>query len=118
MCDFRTSVSILENTILLTATIHKWVPLLENDFNKQIIADSLKYLSDKKLITVFAFVIMPNHIHLIWQQNDLNGKETPKGSLLKYSAHLFLKQLKANGNSIYYEVNEANKNMKYGREIL
>jgi len=33
---------------------------------------------------------MPNHIHLIWQQNKLNGKETPKGSLLKYMGHMFL----------------------------
>ena len=91
------------------ATIHNWLPLLENDNNKKIITDSLKYLSDKNLITVYAFVIMPNHIHLIWQQNELNGKETAKGSLLKYSAHLFLKQLQAEGKSNLYEVNAANK---------
>ena len=52
---------------------------------------------------------MPNHIHLIWQQNNWNGKETPKGSLLKHSSHLFLKELKANGNLNLYEVNQANK---------
>lgn len=39
----------------------------------------------------------------------LNGKETPKGSFLKYSSYLFLKELKANGNSKYYEVNKTNK---------
>ena len=61
------------------------------------------------MITVYAFVIMPNHIHLIWQQNKLNGKETPKGSLLKYTSHEFLKQLKAEGKSYLYEVNAANK---------
>jgi putative transposase len=105
----RKSHTSLSKIYFWTATIHKWLPLLENDFNKQIIVDSLKYLSDKELITVYAFVIMPNHIHLIWQQNDLNGKETPKGSLLKHSAHLFLKQLKENRISKYYEVNEANK---------
>jgi putative transposase len=92
-----------------TSTIHKWLPLLKNDFNKQVIVDSLKYLPYKELITVYAFVIMPNHIHLIWQQNGLNGKETPKGNLLKHTVHLFLKQLKENGTSKYYEVNEANK---------
>ena len=27
----------------------------------KIIVDSLKFLSDKELITVYAFVIMPNH---------------------------------------------------------
>ena len=39
----------------------------------------------------------------------LNGKETAKGSFLKHSFHLFLKELKAKGNSKYYEVNKTNK---------
>ncbi len=105
----RKSYTFINKIYFWTATIHKWLPLLENDFNKQVIVDSLNYLSDKELITVYAFVIMPNHVHLIWQQNGLNGKETPKGSLLKHTAHLFLKQLKENGTSKYYEVNDANK---------
>ncbi len=58
---------------------------------------------------MYAFVIMPNHIHLIWQQNATNGKETAKGSLLKYSAHVILKQLEANSKAGLYEVNAANK---------
>ena len=48
-----------------TATIHKWLHLLDNDSNKQLIVDYLKKLSDDGMITVYAFVIMPNHIHLI-----------------------------------------------------
>ena len=63
----------------------------------------------KNLISVYALVIMPIHIHLIWQQNELNEKETAKSSLLKYSAHLFLKQLEAKGRSNLYEVDAANK---------
>jgi putative transposase len=105
----RKSYTSLSKIYFWTATIHKWLPLLENDFNKQIIVDSLKYLSDKELITVYAFVIMPNHIHLIWEQNKMNGKETVKGSLLKHTAHAFLKVLKENGTSNLYEVNAANK---------
>lgn len=52
---------------------------------------------------------MPNHIHIIWQQVKLNGKETPQGSFLKYTAHEFLKQLKNEGKSGDYEVTAANK---------
>ena len=44
-----------------TATIHKWHHLLEDDTVKQIIINSLKVLSDRNIITVYAFVIMPNH---------------------------------------------------------
>jgi REP element-mobilizing transposase RayT len=105
----RKSHTALCKIYFWTATIHKWLPLLEGDNNKQVIIDSLTYLSDRNLITVYAFLIMPNHIHLIWQQNELNGKETAKGSLLKHSAHLFLKQLQAEGKSNLYEVSEINK---------
>ncbi|MDB5203279.1 MAG: transposase [Ferruginibacter sp.] len=56
-------------------------------FNKKIIIDYFKELSDAGLITIFAFVVMPNHVHLIWRQNKMNEKETPFGSFLKYTAH-------------------------------
>ena len=39
-----------------TSTINKWYHLLQPDFNKETIIGSLKNLSDKKLITVYAFV--------------------------------------------------------------
>ena len=71
--------------------------------------DYLKQLSEKGLITVYGFVLMPNHIHIIWQQNKLYGKETPQGSFLKYTAHEFLKKLKMKGEAVFYEVNATNK---------
>ncbi len=92
-----------------TATIHKWYSLLEHNDNKELIVNSLKKLSDDQLISVYSFVIMPNHIHFIWQQNGLNGNETPKGSLLKYTSHMMLKKLIADGKSKEYEVAASNK---------
>jgi len=74
-----------------TATINQWFWLLEKDEYKNVIIDSLQYLSDAEKIVVFAFVIMPNHMHLIWRVNEPNGKESPQGSLLKYTAHVFKK---------------------------
>lgn len=68
-----------------------------------------KELSQRDLITMYAFVIMPNHVHFIWRQNKLNGKETPQGSFLKYAGHEFLKKLKVTASSHMYEVNAANK---------
>lgn len=107
--DQRKSYTSLGKIYFWTATVHNWLPLLTADMNKQIIIDSLKKLSDDKLITVYAFVIMPNHIHLIWKQDKLNGKETPKGSLLKYTAHVFLQQLEAQNQSKLYQVKALNK---------
>ena len=77
--------------------------------NQQLIIDYLKKLCDEKFITLFGFVIMPNHLHLIWRQDKLNGRETPQGSFLTFTAHEFLKKLKIDGHSKNYEVNAANK---------
>lgn len=78
-----------------TATINKWQRLLNDDSYKDIIIGSLDYFSKTGKADVFAFVIMPNHIHLIWRINEMNGKETVQGSFLKYTAHEFKKRLKA-----------------------
>ncbi|UAY50624.1 transposase [Ferruginibacter albus] len=109
----RKSFTAIGNIYFWTATIHKWYPLLQNDTEKKLIADSLKTLSDKGAITVYAFVIMPNHIHLIWQLNAPNGKESAKGSFLKFTAHEFKKMLKLSGGLENYKVDAANKEYQF-----
>lgn len=52
-----------------TATINKWQKLLYRNEFKDIILNSFEYLSRLNKIDVFAFVIMPNHIHTIWRIN-------------------------------------------------
>ena len=77
-----------------TATINKWFPLLKEDKYKDIVIGSLRHLSQQGKLDVFAFVVMPNHIHLIWRINEKNGKESAHGSFLKFTAHEFKKMLK------------------------
>ena len=76
-----------------TATINSWRRILQSDHFKDEIVGSLKVLSDRRKIDVFGFVIMPNHMHLIWRILEPNGKERPQGSLLKFTAHQFKKML-------------------------
>ena len=109
MMEKRKSYNTLHKIYFFTATIHKWFPLLNVDKRKDLIIEYLKKLSDENYLIIYGFVIMPNHVHIIWQQQNLNGKETPQGSFLKYTAHEFLKQLKGEGNSKSYEVTAANK---------
>ena len=60
------------NLYFFTASILDWVPLLRKKEFKEIILDSLNYLVRLGKVKVFAFVIMPNHIHLIWKiQEDV-----------------------------------------------
>lgn len=98
-----------------TATINNWQRLLWKDDYKKVIIHSLRYLSDLGKIDVFGFVLMPNHIHLIWRINEMNGKETSQGSFLKYTAHEFKKILKTDkDNSLSsYAVDAHNKGHEF-----
>ena len=50
-----------------TATINGWKKLLQADEMKMMVIESLQWLKNKELIEVYGYVIMPNHIHLIWE---------------------------------------------------
>ncbi len=105
----RKSHTSLGKIYFWTATIHKWYHLMEQDKMKDVIINYLKILSEEKKITIFGFVIMPNHLHFIWRQNLLNGKETPKGSFMKFTAHKFKKFLEIENKLHLYKVGAANK---------
>jgi putative transposase len=79
-----------------TSTIVSWKKLLMTDNLKTIIIDSLKNLVDRGLIIVYGFVIMPNHIHIIWELKSMNGKELPDTSFTKFTAHQFKRELQLN----------------------
>ncbi|OWY23133.1 transposase [Sphingobacteriales bacterium UPWRP_1] len=98
-----------------TATIYKWYHLLTQDKYKDIIVDSLHYLVKHKKITLFAFVIMPNHIHVAWTLLEKNGKELPHASLLKHTAHHFLHDLRQhNPNRLAdFEVAGSDRNYQF-----
>jgi len=86
----------LNEVYFFTATILNWKNLLASDRYKQIILESLLFLSQKKKIAIYGFVIMPNHIHLIWEMLDKNGQELPYASFMKFTAHQFRKDLLKN----------------------
>ena len=69
-----------------TATILEWKPLLKQDEFKDIIINSLLFLKKEKSIEVYGFVIMPNHIHLIWQIQDGFKRENIQMRFLKFTA--------------------------------
>lgn len=98
-----------------TATINSWYHLLENDKYKDVIIESLQYLADNGLVDVYAFIIMPNHIHFIWRINGPNGKESPQGSFLKFTAHTFKKMLKQEdpGKLNSFSVDAENKKYEF-----
>jgi REP element-mobilizing transposase RayT len=68
-----------------TATNLEWKPLLANDTYKKIIVDSLRFLVNEKRVIVNGFVIMSNHIHLIWQAINGFTPQQVQHSFLKFT---------------------------------
>jgi putative transposase len=84
----------------LTATILRWQNLLVDDNCKQIVIDSLEWLVTNKKCKVYAFVIMPNHIHLLWKISDGFTRQEVQGAFFSFTAHEFKKYLKENNRAI------------------
>ena len=93
-------------TYFYTAAIRNWYNVISENGFEEIILNSLGFLSEKKLVVVYGFVIMPNHMHLIWEMLRKNGKEKPVASFMKYTAHLFLEKLRTKDQQLLkpYEV--------------
>jgi putative transposase len=83
-----------------TDTIYGFRPLLADDNLKMVVVSSLQYLVHNNLVILFGYVIMPNHIHLLWNILQRNGKESPAGSFAKHTAHQFKKYLAARRNAL------------------
>jgi len=69
-----------------TATILEWKHLLKRDDFKDIVIQSLKFLVDEKSVVIYGFVIMPNHIHLIWHIQDGYTREQIQLRFMKFTA--------------------------------
>ncbi len=79
-----------------TATILKWKTLLFNNSYKEIILDSLSFLVTNGRVKVYGFVIMPNHIHLIWQVREEHKLENVQRDFLKFTSQQIQKDLRTN----------------------
>lgn len=69
-----------------TATILGWRPLLQEDRYKDIVLQSMKFLVGDNRARIHGFVIMPNHLHLIWRINPERARADVQRDFLKYTA--------------------------------
>lgn len=117
----RNSQMSLGEVYFWTDTIKNWNRLLFTDLNKNIIIECWQNLIRRNKIKIYAFVIMPNHIHVVWEMTEINGKENSYASFNKYTAHQFLAHLrKTDPNAIkkYQEVTEERNHRFWQRDAL
>jgi putative transposase len=69
-----------------TATCLNWNHLLSTKTHKDIIMDSLQFLVRENRIHLFAYVIMPNHIHLLWEKQAMWYEKNIQLMFMKFTA--------------------------------
>jgi REP element-mobilizing transposase RayT len=98
----------------LTATILNWSNLFEDDKMKMIVLNSFEWLVQQKRCEINAFVIMPNHIHLLWKIADGFTRTEVQGAFFSFTAHEFKKALRLNDGILNsYLVNDADRTYQF-----
>ena len=96
-----------------TSSVYKWIPILYNDDLKEIIMNSLKFLVSKKLIKLYAYVIMPNHMHLIIKPLIDSSVNNVQLSLMKFTAQKIKFYLMDTESSDIEKFNVSARDRKY-----
>ena len=102
-----------------TASNLWWKPLLQENAHKDIVIDSLRFLVKQERISMHAFVLMPNHIHLIWQIKPGHKPENVQRDFLRFTGQqikfflqkndpVFLERFRVNAKDRQYQLWERN----------
>src|ERR1700751_5859777 len=111
----RNSRMDLGEVYFWTDTIKDWKHLLKQDKYKEIIIEELQWLKERAKIIIYGFVIMPNHIHLLWELLEKNGKEMPHASFNKWTSSNFLSDLRENHRQVlsFFEEKTSERNYRF-----
>ena len=107
----RNSQMFLDDVYFWTNSVKDWEKLFKPDKYKHLIIKTLQELVNKSFIKVYAYVIMPNHVHFIWEMLKKNKKEMPHVSFNKKVGHEIINDLKVNHPKVleYFKVDEKDR---------
>lgn len=71
-----------------TATCLNWQPLLREERHKEIILESLQFMVTEKRIWLYGYVLMPNHLDLLWRKQDDWIDKNVQQQFLKFTAQM------------------------------
>jgi putative transposase len=96
-----------------TATILNWNKLLTPDSYKLIIVESLQYLVKAERVVVYGYVIMDNHIHIIWRPVLLYSLKHTQLSFMKFTAQRIKRDLESHHRDVLKQFLVASKDIVY-----
>ena len=92
------------HTQFTTITNLNWLPLLQNEYHKKITIEALQNRVAKEQVTIYAFVLMPNHMHFIWQLHDGIIREDFQRDFLKFTARSILCFMRMNDDPLLLQL--------------
>ena len=104
---------ITEYPQFFTATNLEWKKLLKPDKYKDIVISSMRFLVKNKRARIFSFIIMENHIHLIWQMLPGHTPDAVQRDFLKYTAQRIQKDLQKNHPTVLLKFKVNAKDREY-----
>jgi putative transposase len=66
-----------EGAYYLTLQVVGWVDIFTRQIYRDIVIDNLRYCQQNKGLTVFAYVLMSNHLHILVQSKTAELSNTP-----------------------------------------
>jgi REP element-mobilizing transposase RayT len=85
-----------EGIYFITFTCYEWLPLIELSGGYNIVYNFFKVLA-KQRNTILAYVIMPNHLHLLLHYNGDKSLNTIIGNGKRFMAYEIIKGLEGKG---------------------
>ena len=82
-----------EKAYFLTCTVVDWIDVFTRKNHKLAIVDSLKYCVNNKGLNLFAWCLMPSHLHLIANCSLNNNLADVMRDFKQYTAKKILKQI-------------------------
>ena len=82
-----------ERPHFITITVVDWVDLFTRPIYKNILVDSLNYCTEHKSLSVFAYCIMPSHVHIIASSQGIGLNEVIR-DLKKFTSKQLIKAIK------------------------
>jgi REP element-mobilizing transposase RayT len=82
----------------VTFTVIHWIDIFIRDEYRQIFVDSVKYCQVNKNLEVFAYCVMPSHVHMILRTDSKNPLEGVIRNLKSFTSRSIRKILETQGH--------------------
>ena len=96
-----------------TVTCLDWKHILAHEREKDIVIESMRFLVNHERVSIFGFVIMSNHFHMIWQMNWGYKRDAEQRNMLKYTGQQIIKNFRNEKSLMLNELLVEAKDRRY-----